>query len=105
MLTAITNCNCTCRQLLDMTVHGLQTYRENLILLPQGASFLKCCWLSGPACKYMELIRLHISCGIAFFVGQPAMLAGLPPCNMCTEKWFIHFAVLPNSEAKHETRL
>ena len=28
----------------------------------------------------MELIRLHISRGIALFVGQPAMHTRLPPC-------------------------
>ena len=31
--------------------------------------------------RYVELIRLHISRGIALFVGQPAMLTRLPPCS------------------------
>ena len=30
--------------------------------------------------RYVELIRLHISRGIALFVGQPAMLTRLLPC-------------------------
>ena len=36
--------------------------------------------------RYVELIRLHISRGIAPFVGQPAMHTRLPPClkfDMC----------------------
>ena len=31
-------------------------------------------------CRYAGLIRPSISRGIALFVGQPAMLTGLPPC-------------------------
>ena len=31
-------------------------------------------------CRYVELIRLHISRGIALFVGQPTMLTRLSPC-------------------------
>ena len=34
---------------------------------------------SGFARSYVGLIRLHISRGIALFIGQPAMLT-LPPC-------------------------
>ena len=30
--------------------------------------------------RYVEMISLHISRGVALFVGQPAMLTRLPPC-------------------------
>ena len=33
-------------------------------------------------CRYAGLIRPSISRGIALFVGQPAMLTGLPPCTV-----------------------
>ena len=34
-------------------------------------------------CRYVQVISLHINCGIALFVGQPAMLTRLPPTVIC----------------------
>ena len=34
----------------------------------------------------MELIRFRINCGIALFVGQPIMLAGLAPCTIHSQR-------------------
>ena len=42
--------------------------------------------LVGSQSRYVEMISLHISRGIALFVGQPAMLTRLPPC-CCTLLW------------------
>ena len=39
-------------------------------------------------CRYAGLIRPSVSRGIALFVGQPAMLTGLPPCTFIDMKLF-----------------
>ena len=59
-----------------------QVWLENWFEIRLGGSWVEPLPISEKTheCRYVELIRLHISRGIALFVGQPAMLTRLPPC-------------------------
>ena len=63
----------------DPTVHELPEW-------PATAWTLGWNKLVGSQSRYVEMISLHISRGIALFVGQPAMLTRLPPC-CCSLLW------------------